>query len=262
MITAWTRALIHGFEFLVFVMCCQPSHLSQTRSRERQIVCYREDHPSIRELFCFVLAFFPQKESHHISQQRPSFLYSFFAAEILWSHCVGPLRTVPGMIPGRSRKPLLEIHLFSWLLPQNSPQGTVLSRQEDGWPKLFPHLCRPCFLKPVLSWWPSPACKAALPPWRPTHQDHSNSLQKEEFHIPAQERVKTQTSSSKKGCWDCQHKQLLNFHYKRFSSTLGILCIIEIAFHPKRSTLKSGPYGTRSSRAKPIYPSTKILATE
>lgn len=42
----------------------------------------------------------------------------------------------------------------------------------------------------------------------------------------------------------------------------GILCIIEIAFHPKRSTLKRGPYGIRSSWAKPIYPSTKSLTAE
>ena len=167
------------------------------------------------------------------------------------------------MIPGRSRKPLLEIYLFSWLFPQNSPLGTVFSRQEDVWPEVFPHLF------PIhVSWSPSRAddclwpTKALLPPWRPTHQTHSNSLQKEEFHIPAQERVKTQAGSTKKGCWNCQHKQLLSFYYKRFSSMLGILCVIEIVFHPKRSTLKSGPYGIRSSWAKPIYPSTKLLTVE
>lgn len=61
----------------------------------------------------------------------------------------------------------------------------------------------------------------------------------------------------KKGCWNCQDKQLLNFHYKRLSSMFGILSIIEIDFHPKRSTLKSSPYGLGSTWAKPIYMSTK-----
>lgn len=42
----------------------------------------------------------------------------------------------------------------------------------------------------------------------------------------------------------------------------GILCITEIAFHPKRSTLKSSPYGPRSAWAKPIHTSTKSLALE
>ena len=43
---------------------------------------------------------------------------------------------------------------------------------------------------------------------------------------------------------------------------LGILCITEIAFHPQRSTLKRGPYSTRSSWAKPIYPNTKSLTAK
>lgn len=139
-----------------------------------------------------------QKEHHHISQKRTSFLRSFYAAGILWSYCVGPWNTAPRMIPGRGRKPLLEIHLFSWLLPQNSPPGTVLSRQEDGWSEVFP-------ISAIhVSWNQSRAddrlqpTKLLLTVWRCTHQAASNSLQKKKFHIPAQERVKTQTSSSKK----------------------------------------------------------------
>lgn len=160
MMTAWTGALVHGFEFSASVMCCQPSHMPQTRSREVQILCSREDPLSIREMFCLCCFFLYSKRKPIIyHKKRPSLLFSFYAAGILWSHCVGPWRTVPRMIPGRSRKPLLEIHLFSWLLPQNSPPGTVFSRQEDGWPEVFPHLCRAGFLKPIQSWWLSLANK-------------------------------------------------------------------------------------------------------
>lgn len=147
-------------------------------------------------------------------------------------------------------------------LPSIPAPGTVLSRQEDGWPEVFPQLCCPCFLKPIWSWWLSLAYKGAGASTEARSPSLLKLTSERELHIPVQERVKTQTSSSKKGYYICQHKQLLNIHYKRFSSMVGILYVIEIVFRPKRSTLKSSPYSIRSSWAKPIYPSSKLLTVE
>ena len=192
MITAWTRELIHEFEFLVFVMCCQPSHLSETRSRETQISCCREGHLSIRELFCF-----PKGTSSYITKK------DFVSSQLLccWDSLIllcGAMKHYPKNDSWKRQKTPLEIHLSSWLLPQNSPPGTVLSRQEDVWSEVFP-------ISAVhVSWNLSraddrlPTTKLLLPLWQCTHQAASNSLQKKESHIPAQERVKTQTSSSRK----------------------------------------------------------------
>lgn len=145
----------------------------------------------------FFGVFFSKGKSSYITT-KTFFLFNFYAAGILWSHCVGPWGAVPRMIPGRSRKTLLEIHLFSWLLPQNSPLGAVSGRQEDGWPEVFPHLCRRCFLKPVQSWWLSPVYKATAASAGAHSRAHSNSLCKEKLHSPSQERAQTQTSSSEK----------------------------------------------------------------
>lgn len=129
--TAWTRALGRGLNSQPLSCAANPPTCLRW-DQGRCGYCAEEKTVSLSES-CFVwAAFFFLKENHHISQQRPSFLFNFHAARILWSHCVGPWRTVPRMIPGRSRKALLEIHLCSWLLPQNSPLGTVSSRQEDG----------------------------------------------------------------------------------------------------------------------------------
>lgn len=81
----------------------------------------------------------------------------------------------------------------------------------------------PCYLREA---------RSPGPPELPSQRGISHSCSRETEDSDQQLR---------RGCREGQHKQLLNFHYKRFSSTLGILCIIEIAFYPKRSTLKSGP---------------------
>lgn len=92
MMTAWTRVLVHGFEFSASVMCCQPSHMPQMRSREIQILCYREDHLSIREVFfvCTGFFFIPKGNSSFITKKGLHFFSAFmllgFSDHTVWGH--------------------------------------------------------------------------------------------------------------------------------------------------------------------------------
>lgn len=160
------------FEFsaLVFVMYCQHSHLYQTRSRQIQILCCREVHLSFGELFSKRKTIIYQNKGLHFFS---ALMLLRFSNHTVWGH----EELSQKMIPGTSRKPLLEIHLFSWLLPQNSPPGTILSRQKDGWPRSSP-------ISAVHDPWSASRADCLqstkpLPPWRFTHQAHSNSLQKQ-----------------------------------------------------------------------------------
>lgn len=107
--------------------------------------------------------------------------------------------------------------------------------------RVFPHFCRPCFLKSVQSFGLSPPVyKAtasteahALGPLRLTSKRRiTHSCSREAEHSDQQLKKK------KRGYRNCQHKQLLNFHCKSFSSTLRILCILEMAFHPQKQPIK------------------------
>ena len=256
MITAWTRELVHEFEFLVFVMCCQPSHLSETRSRETQILCCREGHLSIRELFCF-----PKGTSSYITKKN------FISSQLLccWDSLIllcGAMKHCPKNDSWKRQKTPPGNTSFLLAASPEFPTRNCL-KQAGGWMVWgLPHFCCPCFLKPVQSWWPSPNYKAAVASMAVYSPGHLKLSSKKGIPHSCSRESEDSDHQLKKGCWNCQNKQLLNFHYKRFSSMLGILCIKKIAFHPQRSTLKSGPYSTRSSWAKPIYPNTKSLTAK
>lgn len=239
--------------------CCQPSHSSQARSREMRIWCSEKTNPLSDS--CFVWAdFFFQKENHHISQQRPSFFSTFmlldFSDPTVWGHeeqsqewFLEEVETPPG-----------NTSFFLASSPE-FPTGSCV-RQAGGWMAWgLPPSLPSRFLEahPELMTVSRLQSRGGL--HRGPLQAHSNSLRKEKLRSPTREGADSD-QQLQNGCWPCQHKQLLNFHYKRFSSTRGTLCITEIASHPKRSTLKRGPCGTRSSWAKSIYPSTEILTAE
>lgn len=156
MFTAWTRALVHEFEFSASVKCCQPSHLSETRSREMQILCCREDHLSIRELFCF-----PKGASSYITEK------AFISFQLLccWDSLIilcGAMKNPPKNDSWKKQKtPLGNISFLLAASPEFPTRNCL--KQAGGWMAWgLPHLCCPHFLKPVQSWWLSPTYKAAV----------------------------------------------------------------------------------------------------
>lgn len=253
------RALVHGFESLAFVIAASPP----IRLRKDQGRCgyYAQRRPSLYQtVVLFGLIFFFQKENHHISQQRPSFFSTFmlldFSDPTVWGHeeqsqewFLEEVETPPG-----------NTSFFLASSPE-FPTGSCV-RQAGGWMAWgLPPSLPSRFLEahPELMTVSRLQSRSGL--HRAPLQAHSNSLLEEKLRSPRREGADSD-QQLQNGCWPCQHKQLLNFHYKRFSSTRGTLCITEIASHPKRSTLKRGPCGTRSSWAKSIYPSTEILTAE
>lgn len=164
MMTAWTSALVHGFEFSVSIRCCQPSHKPQTRSREIQILCYSEDHLSIRELFCLCWVFFNlfQKESSHLSQKK-----AFISSQLLccWDSPItlcGAMKNCPKNDSWKKQKTPPGNISFLLAVSPEFPTGNCLQQARGcmawGLPPPLPH---PCFLKPIQSWWLSLAYKGA-----------------------------------------------------------------------------------------------------
>lgn len=176
--------------------CCQPSHSSQTRSREIRILCSEKTIPLSDSCFVWADFFFPEGKSSYITT-KTFFLFNFYAAGLLWSHCVGPWRAVSRMIPGRSRNPSWKYIFFLGFFPR-IPHRELwqAGRRMDG-------LGSSPISAVEVSWSPSRAddclqsTKPRLPPQRPTHWPTTQTLFAKRNSTAPQERAQTRTSSSK-----------------------------------------------------------------
>lgn len=153
-----------------------------------------EDHPSIRQLFCLGWFFFPEGKSSYITT-KTFFLFNFYAARLLWSHCVGPWRAVSRMIPGRSRNPSWKYIFFLGFFPRIPHRELChAGRRMDG-------LGSSPISAVEVSWSPSRAdgCLQSTKPRRPPQRLTPGPLKlcAERNSAAPQERAQTQTSSSK-----------------------------------------------------------------
>ena len=195
MITAWTGHKHTDFNSPpLFCAASPPICLRQDQGRCRYYAA--EGTISLSE-GCFILGwFFFQKKNHHISQQRPSFFSNLtlleFSDHTVWGH------------EERSQEWFLEEAENppgnTSLLLATSPEFPIGNRvrQAGGW---MAWGLPPSLLSMFLEARPELMTVSSLQSCCSLHRGpltgHSNSLRKEKFHIPIQERAKTQTSHSK-----------------------------------------------------------------
>lgn len=145
---------------------------------------------------CFILGWFFFQKKNHISQQRPSFFSNFrlleFSDHTVWGH---EERSQEWFLEKAENPPGNTSFLLA-TSPEFSTGNCV--RQAGGW---MAWGLPPSLLSMFLEARPELMAASSLQNCCSLHRGpltgYSNSLRKEKFHIPTQERAKTQTSSSK-----------------------------------------------------------------